>query len=1035
MLTELEFAVHRFATYAREVLKPAIYEARRELAAKVFQCSDPIGCSQAVQADYRPVEIGWRWGPAWSTAWFHITGSVPGSMAGRSVALRFSSGTEALWWRNGVPQRGFDRNRDSVILFEPAAGGEAVDLHIEAACNHPFGITAFAWDPPETQARWESETPGQLQRCELANYNHEVWRLWHAYEFARQLLAELPEDSPRAQVLYRGLSLATRLIDDGDVVGTAGPAMEVVCEALRSEQGAAATRCCAIGHAHIDTAWLWPVRETKRKCLRSFANVLELMDRFPDFRFLCSQAQQYEWTEQESPELFDRIRTKVRSGQWEPGGAMWVEPDCNVTGGESLIRQILYGTRYWREKFGDNAPQRYLYLPDTFGFTAALPQIMVQAGLTTFITNKLSWNQLNEWPHAAFIWRGIDGSEVLAHCTPGKDYNATNSPRELRRGEMECARKDKGRTGVWLQPFGYGDGGGGPTAEMIDSASLAAQCEGLPNVLHGRAAEMCDELHARREALAGRGDSLPVWDGELYLELHRGTLTTQSWLKRANRKAERDLRTIEWLSSAAMAPCQGGDVDRAELDEIWKLVLMNQFHDILPGTSIGWVYGDAMRDYERIGAFCDDSINRLVEASVGSADTQGLAEPMLVVNPSSHARGGVIECDGSVCYIQDVPALSTSIVDRAAVVEVEPAVVDRDVISNGIIAARIDGEGRIASLRVADRDREVGAPGDDGEPQPINQLVVYEDRPQAWEAWDIDSHYLEKAKPVAGPVESWEVLESSPVRAAIEVTRKLGEHSRIRQRYILEAGSPRLDIRTWVDWHESRRLLRALFPVDVRSRRATYEIQFGHLDRPTHRNTTWDEARFEVCAHSWMELSEAGFGVALLNDGKYGHSCHDNVMGITLLRSSKHPDPNADMGEHEFTYSIMPHGGDWRAAGVDRQAHELNTPLLARALEAGQAGHWSGSFAPVAIATEGAAHVVVSALKRAEDGDRTIIRLVETHGGAGAVTLQWNAPVSSVDAVDLLEKPTKDDNVRHDSDARTTFLYVRPFQIITLAAS
>ncbi|UCD74486.1 MAG: alpha-mannosidase [Phycisphaerales bacterium] len=1035
MLTELEFAIHRFATYAREVLRPAIYESPHRLSVAALQRTDPIPPAEAVGAEYVPVDVGWRWGPAWSTAWFHVTGSVPKSMAGRTVALRFSSGTEALLWEGGAPRRGFDRNRDSVILFEPAAGGETIDLHIEAACNHPFGITSFTWDTPETQARWESDAPGELKRCELAIYHHDVWRLWHAWEFARQLLAELPADSPRAQALYRALGEATRLVDDTDIARSAAEVCELLTSALHSGTPASTTQCFAVGHAHIDTAWLWPVRETRRKCLRSFANVLELMDRYDDFHFLCSQAQQYAWVEQDTPALFERISQRVRDGLWEPGGAMWVEPDCNLTSGESLIRQILHGTRYWRDKFGDHAPQTYLYLPDTFGFSAAIPQIMAQAGLKTFITNKLSWNQMNEWPHSTFIWRGLDGSDVLAHCTPGKDYNATNTPRELARGEMECARKDLGRTIAWLQPFGYGDGGGGPTEEMIDAALLAADCEGLPAVKLARADVLCDELHRRWADLSARGDRLPTWDGELYLELHRGTLTSQAWLKRANRRAEQDLRVVEWLHAASPADNAADPALLEKLGAMWKLVLTNQFHDILPGTSIGKVYEDSRQEYRRIEQFCAEAIDTGMAAWSRGAGTAGLHDPIMVLNPHSDPFTGVVECDDRLTYVRDIPALGAAVIDRGKEEPVAPVEVADGRLSNGIISARFDGEGGISDLRRVDDDRPVAAAGPGGSHLPLNQLMLYEDRPQAWDAWDVDRNHLEKPMPVAGPAERSRIVESSPLRGAIEFERPLGQRSRIIQRYVLAAGSPRLDIHTRIDWHENHRLLRALFPVDARSRHATYEIQFGHLDRPAHRNTAWDQARFEVCAHQWMDLSEPGFGAALLNDGKYGHSCDGKVIGITLLRSPKHPDPNADMGEHEFTYSIMPHAGDWRAAGVDRQARALNAPPLARAMKRDQTGAWKGAWAPFTIETHGAAHVDIAACKPAEDDDRTIVRLVETHGGAGDITLKWNLPVSGVEPVDILERPMTLPQFSHDQAERTTKFRLRPFQIVTLAAS
>jgi alpha-mannosidase len=1031
MYTPLEFDRARFTSFSRTILQPAIYGDSQSLAVSAMQCANPIPYAEASERPHEAVEVGWRWGPAWTTAWFHVTGAVPETMRGACVALRFSSGTEAMVWRNGEPTRGLDRFRDLVVLLDSANGGEAIDLRVEAACNHPFGITSFAWDPPETQDRWNSDKPGELQRCELAVYHYDVWRLHTAVEFVLQLLEQLPEESTRAQELGRGLQRTMQAVDAGDVPGSAGRALEVLRGVIDGTGEHAASECYAVGHAHIDTAWLWPLRETKRKCLRSFSNVLELMDRYDDFIFLCSQAQQYAYVEEQSPALFERIAERVRDGRWEPGGAMWIEPDCNVPSGESLARQILHGTRYWREKFGERGNQRHVYLPDTFGFPAVLPQLMVKAGLDTFITNKLSWNQFNDWPDVNFIWRGLDGSEVLAHCTPGHDYNTSHTPLELVRGEKNNARKDRAALNAWLQPFGYGDGGGGPTAEMIERAQLAKACEGLPKVRMSRADDFCELLHERRRAREAEGDKLQVWDGELYLELHRGTLTTQSWIKKANRRAETSLRLLELLAFAGPTPMEAKKWDqlRGELDEIWKLVLLNQFHDILPGSSIAMVYEDAREDHARIADFCEKQIEEAVDAWAESADTREVAKPALVVNPSSHSRRGVIDVEGELHFVEDLAPAGASVVDIDKPGEVAPVKIEGQVLSNGILEATIDEAGQVAGLYCCCMGRDVrpsSAP-------PLNELVLYEDVPHSWDAWEIDPQYSEKAFPVIGKADAWRVVEEHPLRCAIEVKRKLGRASHITQRFVLEAGSPRLDIVTTVDWQEEHRLLRVNFPVDVRASHVNYGTQFGHIERPAHRNTPWDRARFEVCAHGWMSIGEPGFGLAVLDDCKYGHSCDGNVLGLTLLRSPTHPDPKADIGMHEFTYSLMPHAGDWRGAGVDLEAEMLNNPLVARAIAPARAGNWSKKFTPVEVEFDGAGRVNIEAIKPAEDGVGLVIRLVELQGARGEVRLLWNLPVTDVAAVNLLEEPTELLSLVHNKENRRTTLQIKPFEIITLA--
>ncbi len=1034
MENEIESVARRLAVFSQEVLEPRMYPRTVPLAAAVFQCAQPIPYAAAVRQEYKPVPPGWRWGPLWSTAWFRLRGQIPADFAGRPVVLRFSSGTEALLWDNGIPRQGFDPNHRTALLAGAARGGEPVERFVEAACNRPLGATFFWWETPDERARWQQPEPGQLDLCELAIYDPAVWRLWCTYEFARRLLLLLPEDVPRTRRLRAVLEEVTaRLAADP---GAAAAEAEAVLKAALRGTPPTRTHCLACGHAHIDTAWLWTLREAQRKCLRTFASAVTLMEEYPEFHFLCSQAQHYAWVEAQAPELFARIAARVREGRWEAAGAMWVECDGNLPSGESFVRQILHGTRYWNATFGAHAPQRLLYLPDTFGFSPALPQIMAQSGLDTFITNKLSWNDTNEFPYVSFRWRGLDGSEVLAHCTPGRDYNATLTPAELRRGEQELARKGGAAPIVWFQPFGYGDGGGGPTAEMIENARLAETCEGLPRVTLAGSRAFCDELHREWAALRAAGRDLPVWDGELYLEFHRGTYTSQAWLKRANRRNEARLRCAEWLAfggPAAPEPAAADQV-RARLDEAWKLLLLNQFHDILPGSSINEVYAEARVQHDRIRTICEEVIRAGAQAWATQADTVGLHAPMLVFNPASAQRCGVVECEGQLHYVEDVPACGAAVRDRTRPTTVAPVVVSGQTLSNGILLATVDHSGRIVSLHRVGSDRQAGGCGPAGFPAALHQLVLYDDWPRRWDAWDLDADYVRSAAPVEGPAESWQVVERGPLRAAIEITRSIGRASRLTQRFVLAAGSPRLDIQTRVEWHESHRLLRVLFPVAVRAAHVTCETQYGYVERPTHGNTSQEQARFEFCAHRWIDLSEPGLGVALLNDCKYGHSCRDNVLGLSLLRSPKFPDPQADMGPHEFTYSLMVHAGDWRAANVDREAEALNDPLWALPLPADQSGVLRGPWAPLHVTAAGPGGVTVSAIKCAEADERLIVRLVETRGGQVRVTVVWNLHVETVVPVDLLERPVSVAGFVHGPEQRRTTFTLRPFQIITLAA-
>jgi len=1131
MPSEFELTISRYQTFLRDVLDPAIYPASVPVGASVYQIPDiratPISAAEAMMREYRSVEVGWQWGPKWSTAWFRVTGSIPDSFTGQRTVLRFSSGTEGQVWKLcgeiWVPVQGLDVNRDSFPLFDIAPATAAIDVLIESACNHPFGILAFEWDSADTVNRWTGESPGRLERCEVAVFDPEAWELRHSYAFALDLLKtlsspegggpSLPPDariamrSGRAQELYGALRRATNELHPYSATHTpARPelharyvasrerAQRILTDTLTKGAAASATHCHAVGHAHIDTAWLWPIRETKRKCLRSFSNQLRLMERFPDYTFLCSQAQHYAWVEEQSPELFQEISQRVEEGRWEPGGAMWVEPDANCPSGESLVRQILHGTNYWKKKFGERGEQSFLYLPDTFGFPASLPQIMAGAGLKMFITNKMIWNRANVFPHTTFLWRGIDGTQVLAHNTPSHNYNATNTPRELHHGEVNHRNRDRGlpllfvegddgeatttisddsQTAHWLAPFGFGDGGGGPTDWMIRYAELAHDCEQMPRVELGRVSEFIDCIEHQEASTTETPEGLPVWWGELYLEIHRGTLTTQAWIKAANRRAEEALRFAELLTFAGPPETKPDPKPTAhssahsltlgvrwipvevlsKLDKAWKTLLLNQFHDILPGSSIGWVYEDAKRDFVRISKVADALIEKGTTAWLSGLSTVGVRKPLGVFNQCSANRSGVIElADGALAFARNVPAAGVAVVDHAdpsgcvpAKIEEQPGADEGSggviVLSNGLVRVEIDEDGCISSLLREGTGREVvdAARYRIGKAyNPMNQLVLYEDIPHMWDAWDIDPSYEDKPYPVDDQPESIEIVSENPLRCAVRITRRLGAHSRIEQTYSLDAGSPRIDIHSKVDWKESRMLLRALFPTNILSTRATYDIQFGHISRPTHRNTSWDAAKFEVCAHRWMDLSEPGAGVAILNDGKYGHSCDKGVMGLTLLRSPKFPDPDADMGEHEFTYSVMPHEGDWRAAGVDREAEALNMPLIAYVLNPEEAGPRGKSWAPFTLETTGAGAVSIAAVKKAENDNRLILRVWESHGAHGELSIHWHLPIKHVEPVDLLERSFSEESLSSKGvshEGAVTKVHIAPFQILTFAAS
>ncbi len=930
-------------------------------------------------------------------------------------------------------------------------GGEEVECLVEAACNLPLGATTFWWDQPEMQARWKEESPGRLERADLCTLDERAWQFAERFDALRRLLWTLPAATARSNELRVGLRAIVNAIPAAPAglsraaIDSQWDTLHALAKGVAGAVGADGLHCTATGHAHIDTAWLWRIDESRRKCARTFSTALRNMERFPSFTFLCSQAQQYAFIEEDHPALFEEIRAAVLGGRWEPNGAMWIEPDCASPGGESFIRQLEHGTRYWRERFGDGAPQRFLYLPDTFGFPACLPQLCRLAGLDTFITNKIAWNDTNRFPHVNFFWRGLDGTEVLTHLTPGHNYNSELDSRDIIAGAGIIETLDAGRVREWLQPFGWGDGGGGPDPSQIERASLFAECAGVPRTTCGRADSLCGRLHARADELSRTATPLPVWDGDLYLEAHRGTFTSQRWVKQANRRAERLLRRVEVL--AVMTGLRGEALVAllAELDGLWKTTLLHQFHDILPGSSIQDVYVDARREMGRVLERLDlleieglRRVRRLLDVRDGER---------VVFNSASVADDseGVAD-DGAA-----VPPCAVSPVAPAIGVESVRADVAGRWLDNGIVRLELDEAGRVRSIENFITGSEVGALSsvDAG---PINQLVLYEDRPRRWEAWDTDRDYRDKAAPVVdhAPCELVDTVDceqdGSPAGTlGLVVKRTIGQHSTIEQRYELSPSESMVRIRTVVNWQEERTLLRAEFPTGIRARSARIGTQFGFLEHATHRNTSWDRARFEVPGHDWMELSEDGVGLAVLDDGLVGRSVEGGSMGLSLLKSSSFPDPTADRGEHRFTYALLvtdgrSHLGPERLGSAIAHADRLNNPPCVGTVSGGPGTEVAGStcprlLAPVRIQLAGSAQddgdhpYEIAALKPAQDGSGdVIVRLVERFGSRPEHRVAFGFAASRVAVCDLHESPQLD----LDLEGNGVEVALAPFEVLSL---
>ncbi|ONI84818.1 alpha-mannosidase [Saccharothrix sp. ALI-22-I] len=1010
-------------------IRPAKYKASVPLQVEVWHVPDePVPVGAALAADYGPFEVGQRWGPPWSTSWFRLRGTVPADWAGRRVEAVIDLGFIGDWPGNqaealvydldGQPVKGVAPRNQHVPVANPCEGGEQVAFLVEAAANPDILANDFIPTPLGDKATAGDEPLYRLARADLAVLDEEVWHLAIDMEVLGELMAELAVTDPRRHEILRALERSLDALDNPDVSGTASAARAELTDVLSRPAHASAHTLSAVGHAHIDSAWLWPIRETIRKTSRTFANVTALATEYPEFVFACSQAQQYAWVKQNHPAIFQRISDAIKAGQWIPVGGMWVESDANLPGGEALARQLVHGKRFFLDEFGVECDG--VWLPDSFGYTAAFPQLAKLAGMQWFLTQKLSWNQTNKLPHHTFWWEGIDGTRVFTHFPPVDTYNATFSGEELAHAVRNFAEKGRGTRS--LVPFGHGDGGGGPTREMMERARRLRDLEGSPKVVIEPPAEFF------RAALAEYPDA-PVWSGELYLELHRATFTTQSRTKAGNRRSEHLLREAE-LWAATAATHAGFEYPYDKLDRLWKTVLLQQFHDILPGSSIAWVHQEAEATYARVKVELEEIIGAAIGALTGDASAPDAVAWTFNAGPRPRAEvvtsaRGVAERliqplgGGEVAVHTEVPALGIASLGVPSLTPHREVVVSDRVLDNGLVRVEFDDHGLFSSVRDLTSGREVLAPG-----RPGNLLQLHPDHPNHWDAWDIDAHYRHRHVDLTG-VDSISVVEDGPLVGAIRVERSFGA-SRITQTIRVRAGSLRVDIETEIDWHESEKILKAAFPIDVHADRSSAEIQFGHVHRSTHTNTSWDAARFEVYAHRWVHVAEPGYGVAVLNDSTYGHDIArgsrddggtTTTVRLSLVRAPHSPDPHADQGMHRFTYSLLPAAS---VADAVAEGYSLNLPLRVA---------YSAAQPPAALVNVDSPAVVVEAVKLADDrsGD-VIVRLYEALGGRATARLSTGFPVTTTEVVDLLERPVPDDA----SALSGGVISLRPFQVLTL---
>ena len=960
--------------------------------------------------------------------WFRTTYTVPEELDGKSIWIRVSSqidewddgrNPQFIVFVNGEVYQGIDMNHRECLITRSGKAGETLTIDLQAYTGIMHEEFALRTQIEEIDAEIEKlyydlwVPLAAFSRMEADDKNRKD------IEYVlNETINLLDLRTPYSEGFYRSVREASAYIQ------------KALYEDMAGYEDVIAT---CIGHTHIDVAWWWIVLQTREKVGRSFATVLKLMDEYPNYKFMSSQPQLYAFLKERYPELYEKAKQRIKEKRWEPEGGMWVEADCNLTSGESLVRQFMHGKRFFKEEFGvDN---RILWLPDVFGYSGALPQIMKKCGIDYFMTTKLAWNQFNKVPYDTMMWRGIDGTEVLTHLIttlgvsqPIKDYFTTYNgmlhPDAIMGGWMRYQNKDINND--ILVSYGYGDGGGGPTREMLEtSIRMEKGIKGIPKVRQEFSRAYFEELEERV-----KGDRrLPVWEGEFYFEYHRGTYTSMARNKRSNRKAELGLMDLELLSVLAQAQAA---YPAEELDRMWKKVLINQFHDILPGSAIHEVYEVTKEEYaalqKEIKALEEERLHALV----------GDGEGITIFNTTGHDRSDIVElgeihaealkdaegviypvqktAEGAVVYVEHLPskgyktfaAVSSEIEQKTPFV-----LVDDHTLETPFYTIHLDAEGRFDRIYDKENDREVLQDGKKG-----NQFRMYEDKPMCFDNWDVDIYYTEKYWDV-NDVISMEWTECGPVRATLEMERK-ESNSVIHQKIHFYADSRRIEFETYVDWKEHQTLLKVHFPVNVHTDEATFDVQFGNLTRKVHTNTSWDKARFESCGQKWIDLSEGHYGVSMLNDCKYGHSVKDSDMALTLIKSGIEPNPVADQEEHYFTYAIYPHAEKWQEAKTVEQAYDLNQPAIA------VAGGKPGSL--LSKASVDRSNVVLETIKCAESGHGIIIRMYESENALTKTNLVVEGNYNKVFVCNLLEEEEAELELKDG----VVCVQLKPYEVVTV---
>lgn len=1036
----------------------------KDLKAYIYPDSEPVTqyrkCDENISGgENRPTnndswndfKTGELWGGYDKHSWFRTTVKIPERFEGKDVIFRITTGREGQWdalnpqfllYIDGKLIQGLDVNHREVLIAR------------NAKANSEYSIALLGYSGLHKDKI--------LLITELCVLDSEIEDLYYNINVPHSVAKLLGKEDDNTTKILLTLGNAIDMLDlrkiySEDFYKSVSQSNEYLKKIFYTDINYNCPTVTAVGHTHIDIAWLWRICQTKEKTVRSFSTVLNLMKEYPEYKFMSSQPQLYEYIKELEPTMYEEIKQRIKEERWEADGAMWLEADCNLPSGESLVRQILFGTRFFKEELGVDC--KSLWLPDVFGYSAALPQILKKSGIKYFVTTKISWSQFNTVPNDTFMWRGIDGSEIFTYFVTTSDYDKYTGDKITFSGKMNTTTytgtiNANQVLGTWkryqnkdindetMMLYGYGDGGGGPTKEMLENAKrLKYGIPGCPRLQTGLDGDFLDRLHDR---LIESGAEIPKWVGELYLEYHRGTYTSMAENKRYNRKSEFLHLDAELLSTMAML--LGENYPASELNKGWKGILLNQFHDIIPGSSIKEVYEDSREHYEEIISSVNGILNEALTKIASKIDLKN--KSIVVFNTLSFDRDDIVEfsipdgvhinglkdCNGNnidfqvsdkgkklVFFAEGVPSKGYKVFYIAdekneITASSKSSTIGDKKFENEFFKIDFDDDYNIISMYDKCSDRQLIDTG-----KKANVIQAFEDRPMQWENWDIDIYYNKKMWEV-NDLQSVEIVEQGPIRYCIKVEREFCS-SKITQYIYFYSMISRVDFKTVIDWNEKNILLKAAFPVNINASRATYEIQYGNIERETHNNTSWDLAKFEVCGHKWADISEGAYGISLMNDCKYGYDIKDNLMRLTLLKSGTYPNPDADLGIHEFTYSLYPHSGTWKEAGTQKMAYNINVPMHA-VVENSHKGALPEALALFNVDKE---NCIIEVVKKAEDGNGVIVRLYEYMNKRDKITITAGMDINNVWECDLMEN--KVENVKAN-DRNFTF-DIKPYEIKT----